>query len=307
MRTLAAALSLGAVLAMAGPAFGHDGQRHDGGVTWLADPWTALVLLAALCLYLQGCRQLLRSGRAGRALGRGRPLSFLGGIAVLALALVSPLDALAESLFSVHMTQHLLLMLAAPPLLVWGRPAFIWLWAFGPRRRKCIARGWLSLPRLRNGHALLMRPLVVWMTGTVALWFWHIPAAYDLALTHGGIHVAEHLCFFVTSLTFWTLVLAPYRREPGSHGRALVLVATFALHSGLLGALLTFAQRPLYSISVASNWGLTPLEDQQLAGLIMWVPASLVYLLTMAAIFAGWMAHAKAWRPPWSRTPEARS
>lgn len=296
MRSLGAALLLAA--AAAGPALAHDGNPHGGAVGWIADPGMALLLLAALGGYLQGWRRLRREGRAVRVLGRLRPLSFIGGIAVLALALVSPLDTLAETRFSLHMTQHLLLMLAAPPLLVWGRPAFVWLWAFGPAVRKRIARGWLALPKVRGGHAFLMRPLVVWMTGSIALWFWHIPAAYDLALTHGGIHAAEHLCFFVTSLAFWTLVLAPYRREPGGHGRALVLVATFALHSGLLGALLTFAQHPLYRAYSASGAGLTALEDQQLAGLIMWVPASLVYLLTLALVFAGWLAQARAWRPP---------
>jgi putative membrane protein len=140
---------------------------------------------------------------------------------------------------------------------------------------------------------------VVWMTASIALWLWHIPAAYDWALADERVHTVEHLCFFLTSLAFWTLTLEPYRRMHGGHGAALIMVATFALHSGLLGALLTFAQTPLYHAYQHPAFGLTLLEDQQLAGLIMWVPASAVYLTALAMLFIGWLARVKAYGAPY--------
>lgn len=285
-------------LAAAGPAFCHGVGHEDGGFGWSWDPWMLLLLAIAACLYLLGWQRLRRQGNARRVLGAVRLLSFAAGMLVLGLALMSPLDTLAERLFSAHMTQHLLLMLIAPPLLVWGRPVFVWLWAFPLAQRRRIGRAWVDTRALHTSHAFLMRPLMVWMTASIALWFWHIPAAYDWALADGRVHVLEHLSFFLTSLAFWTLTLEPYRHRRSGHGIALVMVVTFALHSGLLGALLTFAQAPLYRAYVTPVFGLSPLEDQQLAGLIMWVPASLVYLAALAALFVGWLSQVKAYSRP---------
>jgi cytochrome c oxidase assembly factor CtaG len=137
-----------------------------------------------------------------------------------------------------------------------------------------------------------MRPLTVWLLASIALWFWHVPGPYGWALADGRVHVLEHLSFLLTALAFWTLVLQPYGRQQGGHGVALILVATYALHNGLLGALLVFASQPYYPAYAASHFGLTPLEDQQLAGLIMWVPAGMLQLVTLAWLFAGWLASA---------------
>lgn len=246
-------------------------------------------------LYAQGMRRLRQEGNWRRALGLARPLSFAAGMVALGIALLSPLDALAAQLFSAHMTQHLLLMLVAPPLLVWSRPVFVWLWAFPLERRRRIGRFWTHTRALHGAHAFLMRPTVAWLLASFALWFWHIPGPYNLALANEGVHTVEHLCFFLTSLAFWTLVLEPYGRRDTGPGTALVMVVTFALHNGLLGALLTFAKAPLYRSHVASAWGLTALEDQQLAGLIMWVPAGFVHLGTVVLLFAGWMSRQEAY------------
>jgi cytochrome c oxidase assembly factor CtaG len=186
-------------------------------------------------------------------------------------------------------------MLAAPPFLVWGRPVIVWLWAFPLSQRRRIGQGWNNTGALRGTYDFLMQPLMVWMTASVALWLWHIPAAYDWALADERVHTVEHLCFFLTSLAFWTLTLEPQRHVRGGHGVALIMVATFALHSGLLGALLTFAHAPLYRAYAIQAFGLTPLEDQQLAGLIMWVPASAIYLVALALLFVGWLARVKAY------------
>ncbi|WP_167759734.1 cytochrome c oxidase assembly protein [Massilia horti] len=276
-----------------GFAWSHAGHGHDAA-QWIADPWTSALLLAAAGAYLLGWRRLRWEGNASRVLGRSRIWLFSGGMLVLGIALVSPLDSLADRSLCAHMTQHMLLMLAAPPLLVSGRPLLVWLWAFPLAGRRRIGQAWIGSGFHRT-YAFMMRPLVVWTCASIALWLWHIPFAYDLALEHEYVHALEHLCFFATSLAFWTLTLAPYGKRQAGHGAALVMVATFAVHSGLLGALLTFARAPLYPVYAGGTFGLTALEDQQLAGLIMWVPAGAVYLGSMLSLFAGWLGGVHAY------------
>ena len=131
----------------------------------------------------------------------------------------------------------------------------------------------------------LTRPLVAYVLASAALWFWHLPRPYDWALRNEGIHVLEHACLFATSLAFWSLVLEPYGSRRMSYGTTLLFVATFGVQTGFLGALLTFARHPLYAAyaNTVGLGGITPLEDQQLAGVLMWVPMGAVY--TAAALF----------------------
>lgn len=274
-------------------AWSHDGYEHDVS-HWIADPWMLVLLLASAGAYLLGWRSLRREGNASKVLGCSRIWMFSGGMFVLGIALVSPIDILAERSMSVHMTQHMLLMLVAPPLLVWGRPVVAWLWAFPLAGRRRIGQAWIA-SRFHRTYGFMMRPIVVWACASIMLWFWHIPFAYDLALEHESVHAVEHLCFFMTSLAFWNLTLAPCGRRQTGHGAALVMVATFFFHSGLLGALLTFARTPLYPPYAGGAFGLAALEDQQLAGLIMWVPAGTVYLVAMLSLFASWLSAVHAY------------
>jgi putative membrane protein len=282
-----------AVLA-AGPACAHDSaHQHEAQMPgWNWEPWVVLLVSVAAVLYLLGWWRLRREGNVRRALGAGRIGAFAAGLATLLIALESPLDGLAEQLFFAHMSQHLLLLTVAPPLLVWGRPVFVWLWAFPLPQRRRIGRFWNDTRALHASHAFLMRPLVAWLAASAALWFWHVPGPYGWALADERVHVLEHMSFVLTALMFWTLVLQPYGRERNGYGVALILVATYALHNGLLGALLVFASQPYYQDWSATRFGLTPLEDQQLAGLIMWVPAGLLQLATLALLFTGWLAAA---------------
>lgn len=280
----------------AGAAHAHGGRQHaHWHAAWVWEPWVLAALALACIGYAAGVARLRRERRM-QLLASGRAWAFAAGIATLVLALVSPLDALADTLFCAHMSQHLLLMMVAPPLLVWSRPVLVWLWAFPLAQRRRIGRWWRR-SRWQRAHAVLMQPVAMWLLATLALWIWHAPGPYDLALRSEGVHAFEHLCFFATSLGFWTLVSQPYGQRRG-FGVALAMVGTFALHNGLLGALLTFANAPLYRhhIDIGGAFGLSPLEDQQLAGLIMWVPASLIHLATLSALFIGWMSRAPAWR-----------
>ena len=292
-------LLLCSLVALPASAAAHGGEpsaslSHVLLTGWTPDPATAVPIAIATAWYALGVSRTVQENKL-EAISPNRVLAFVAGIGVLLIALQSPIDTVSEDLFSVHMCQHLLLMLAAPPLLVWSRPVLVWLWALPLAGRRRIGSFWNGTPALHATHAFLMRPLVVWLLASAALWLWHLPGPYDWALKNEAVHAIEHACFFLTSLAFWTLVAQPYSRRQAGHGIALIMVATFALHNGLLGALLTFSGTPLYGAYTETVFGLSPLEDQQLAGLIMWVPAGLAHLATLSLLFMGWLSEQEAY------------
>jgi putative membrane protein len=267
---------------------------HDLWRSWSFDPAviTGIALLAAA--YALGLRRLWSRGR-GRGITVPQAGSFAAGVAVLLVALVSPLDRLSASLFSAHMVQHLLLILVAAPLLVAGSAGTaIGLALPVPARRTVRAlerHGWT-----RAVTAVLTRPVVVLVLHITALYLWHLPTFYQAALSNDTIHALEHACFFGTAWLFWWLVIDEKGRRKLGNGAAVLFVFLAGFASGALGALLTFAPTALYPLQAlgARGWGLTPLEDQQLAGLIMWVPAGVVYVLTAAVLFLKWMSEMDA-------------
>lgn len=262
-------------------------------LAWDWQPWVAVCLALAAYGYFRGLKRL-HSGRRSRVFGPWRIATFCTGIAVLVVALLSPLSSLDDQLFSAHMVQHLLLMLVAPPLLVYSRPVVAWMRALPDPTRRAVAGMWSGRRGLQHGISRLMRPLTVWLLASAALWFWHIPAAYRWALTSDAVHTLEHACFFVTSLMFWSVVIEPYGRRHTDYGLCLLFVAAFSVEMNMLGAIITFASRPLYTDPTALlPWGFSPLDDQQLAGLLMWVPVGVVHLGTLALLFLGWMKQAE--------------
>jgi len=256
---------------------------------WNWDPWILTSLGLALACYLAGLARM--PARARLQLIRPlRCLSFLVGIATLFTVLISPLDGLDDELFSAHMAQHMVLMMVAPPLLVLGRPALAWLWAFPLAGRRGIGRIWVK-SGLRHFLHQTGTPAVVWILCSVALWFWHLPAPFAWSLASERVHALEHICFFGTSLMFWSLVVEPLAKRRMDYGMTMVFVVTFGMQMGLLGALLTFSGHPLYAAysQTTERWGLSPLEDQQLGGLSMWIPASLIHLTTLGMLVVAWM------------------
>jgi len=269
------------------------GSGRLADLPWNWEIWVLVCLGLAVFGYAYGLRRLSAHARS-RIFGVLRIASFAAGIATLFVALVSPLDALDDQLFSAHMVQHLLLMMVAAPLLVWSRPAMAFLWAFPIATRRVIGRLWIGGGLHRGVHAL-MSPLVVWLLCSMVLWFWHLPGPYGLALANEGVHTLEHFCFFITALMFWSLVIEPFGRRRLDYGSTLIFVATLGVQNGLLGALLTLAGHPFYGAHATTTaaWGLTPLEDQQLAGVIMWIPASVIHLTSLGVLFVLWMANAE--------------
>lgn len=255
---------------------------------WQWEPWLLACIAAAAAPYAAG---MLRMGaRRAQILGRWRASSFLGGLLVLFLALMSPLDTVADDLFSAHMLQHMLLLLVIPPMLVYGRPVITWLWAFDVGSRRAVVSGW-KRAKLQAVFDFLMRPLCVWLLLSAALCYWHLPGPYDAAVRHEWLHDLEHLSFLAFSLAFWTIMIEPYgRRRALGYGATIVFVVSSGFVMSLIGAILTFATTPLYAVHLHTTqaYGLTPLQDQQLAGIIMWIPSNLVHVAALSALFFGW-------------------
>jgi cytochrome c oxidase assembly factor CtaG/cytochrome c2 len=256
---------------------------------WNLDPLVLLGLGATAWAYASGVRAAWRSAGTGRGIGRAHVAAFAGAMTALAVALVSPVDRLGGTLFSAHMVQHLLLILAAAPLLVLAAPDRAFTWALPRAARRGLGR-LLNRDPVRGIAGWLTRPLTAWLLHSVVLWVWHIPGPYAAALESDAIHALEHAGFFVTALLFWWVVLRPPRRR-AAYGLGVLFVFATAMQSGVLGALITFAGSAWYPAHAegAALWGLTALEDQQLAGLVMWVPAGLVYVLAAGLLCAAWL------------------
>jgi putative membrane protein len=253
---------------------------------WNTEPWLLLLLVASIALYALGLARLWRHSDAGRGISRWQAASFASGWIALVIALVSPLDALGGQLFSAHMLQHEMLMIVAAPLLVLGRPVAAWTWAFAPATRRQLGRAtqaqWFALP-----WAAITQPVAAWALHAIALWLWHVPALFEAALHSEAVHVAQHTSFLATALLFWWAVLGADVRARGS-GWSIAYLFTTMMHTSALGALLSLAPTLWYPSYAATSraFGMDPVEDQQLGGLVMWVPGGLAYLIAGLATVA---------------------
>lgn len=265
----------------------HGGQPiapHDLWGAWTLDAPLLSVLAVTVLIYAHTV------GGRWRARGRGAGIStrqvgfFAAGIATLVLALVSPLDALGESLFAAHMVQHLLLAVVAAPLLLLGRihlgmlPALPLSWRRRGGRR--LARG-----LRRAGPGAMVAAVGIHI---VTLLAWHLPALYDTAVRVPLVHVTEHAAFLLSGMLFWTVVGASRPRPVAAAGIAAFVAS---LVSVLLAAAMTVATRPWYAshLTTTHAWGLSPLDDQHLAAAIMWVPGGFVYLGAAAVAIFRWI------------------
>ncbi|HEX8141008.1 MAG TPA: cytochrome c oxidase assembly protein [Pyrinomonadaceae bacterium] len=270
----------------------HEGRPHtfhDLWFTWGRDPLVILSLALTAWLYFRGVRRVWRESGRGHGTSRVEVWAFAGGWAALFVALVSPLHPWGEVLFSAHMTQHEVLMLVAAPLLVLAHPLLAFLWALPRSWRQSIG----AAGKRRALHTLwrtLTNPLAAWAIHAAALWVWHAPALFQATLRSDLVHTLQHLSFLGSALLFWWALIHGRRGLMG-YGAAVLYMFTTSVHSGVLGALITFANKvwyPAYA-QTTESWGLTPLEDQQLGGLIMWVPAATVYIVAGLALMLGWM------------------
>ena len=251
---------------------------HDALSAFTFEPVVVLVLSAAGVLYFRGATShLVKTSRSSARLRRQR-VFFLAGWIALLLALVSPLHAMGEVLFSAHMVQHELMMAIAAPLLVLGNPLVAILWALPSGIRKSVGRI-VSHPRLRSVWKTVSTPAWATLLHGAAIWIWHTPRLYDASVRSELVHSVQHYFFLITALFFWwSLLRARARRDHA--GLAVICLFVTAVHTSLLGALLTSAEVPLYTAyASAGSWGLTQLEDQQLGGIIMWIPGGVPYVV----------------------------
>jgi putative membrane protein len=289
MRTLALALLVTCVGAHA--ALAHADVAHGReGLRWTFDPWIIGPLSAAAMLYAVGFLLLWpRAGRGRRSTGR-HALAYAAGWLSLAGALVSPLHWLGEQVLTFHMIEHEIVMAIAAPLLVLARPTGALLWGMPRKFRFGLVRI-ARRPLSRTCWDWLTTGRNATMLHGIAIWAWHAPVLFDAAVANVAVHRMQHLSFFATAVLFWWSVL----RRSDSGLAAWHLFVTM-LHTSILGALMTLAPRLVYGAQTAHavQWGLSPLQDQQLAGIVMWVPAGAIYAAAALALTAIWITRSSA-------------
>lgn len=227
-----------------------------------------LVLLGGLYVFLGGLRA-----------PRRRVAAFAGSLGVLLASLNGPLHDLSdEYLFSAHMVQHLVLTLLFPPLFLYGLPAEL--------VRKVIRPAWLQ-----TVAAVLVRPVPAAAIFSAPIVLWHLPPFYEAAMRHHGLHIVQHLVFLATAVVMWWPVLSPVPELPrASYPGQMLYLFLLGIPMSIVGAMITLADAPLYPFYAAAPrvWGLTPLQDQQIGGLIMWVPGGLVFWAAMTVVWFRW-------------------
>jgi len=267
--------------------------------SWSPPIFTIATLIAVAALYARGYARLRR--QMPTRFAHRHLAAFFAGIATLLVAIASPLEALDDLLLQVHMTQHLILMMVAPVLLLAGAPAIPIVRGLPPRIAKAVVGPLLRSRTVRQIFTWLTDPLVCWGAFVAATWGWHLPATFQLALRSDGWHVVEHACFFTTALMFWYPVIQPWpsvARWPRWAMLPYLLLADG--QNTILSALFMFSDRLFYPFyaSAPQVAGFTPLGDQIVAGAIMWVPGSIFYLVPAALIMFQMLAPQNLSRQP---------
>ncbi len=261
-------------------------QWHDLLTNWAFEPLVVISLILTAILYILGLTRLWRASGLDRGVRIWEATCYVLGWLALVIALVSPIHPWGKVLFSAHMTQHEVLMLVAAPLIVLGRPLVVFLFAFPSDVAKKISH-WTTTSIWQSIWRAISNPFSAFLISGLTLWLWHYPPLFQATLDNEWIHAAQHTSFLATALLFWWSLMRG-RQHATHYALAVLFMFATALHSGLLGAILTFARTlwyPIYS-TTAEKWGLTPLEDQQLGGLIMWIPAGLIYVIAGLALIA---------------------
>lgn len=245
---------------------------------WNWNPWVIAVCVATFLTY--GVRYQARFSR--------KICWLLAGLVVFFLTLASPMDALADGyLFTAHMLQHLLLLLVVPPLILLSLPPATMPGRFQKERWK-----WLTW--------MVRHPAVTWCLGVGGMWLWHAPTLCNAAVTNGWIHRLQYVSLLLMGFAFWWPILGPWSRQRLSPLAGIVYLLSACLGCTILGIILTFAPVEVCSIYlhpidrlgilplVQNQWGLTPAKDQQLGGLLMWVPACLIYFSGIIGLLGRW-------------------
>jgi putative membrane protein len=265
------------------------GMKILPAIGWTLDPLLTVPLGLALLIYAAGWWRLSR--RASNRLAGAR--LFVCGWTVLTLALVSPLHEAGERSFTMHMIEHELIMLVATLLLAASNAGGVLAWGLPRPLRPALGGGWKS--PLQALWKRLTEPVTATIVQGAVMWAWHAPILFDRALGSPGWHVAQHASFFVSALLFWWAMLHP-RGRPGGYGLSAACLFATSLIGGALGALMSLSSSPWYADYAAMGMtgiGLDPVDDQRLAGLIMWIPGGLVHGLAALVMFYKWLKAAE--------------
>lgn len=266
-----------------------DAEGWDLLTLWGFDPlWLLLVLIPSL-LYARG---LVTWENKPLNWSRWRPYSFYTGQLLITAALISPIDALADDLFTFHMLQHVLIMMMGPPLVLLGAPTTPVLLGLPLKLRQLLVKPLVRHPAVRRLYGFFTFPVIAWSLFVLSTWSWHfVSGAYELSLSNELVHIGQHFSFgFTAFLLWWTIIdPAPLRSKLPYPLRIPILILTL-LQNVALGAALTFRGDVLYPYyeERIGLWGLTALEDQQAGGAMMWVLGVMMLMLALVFTFSVW-------------------
>ena len=272
-----------AALAISTQASAHGGVTAEHA-SWILDPFVTLPLALLLTIYLVGRKRLTARSSSPRRPG----WQFVGGWTFLSFALVSPLHEAGERSFTLHMIEHELIMLPATLLLAASNAGGTLVWGLPAPVRKALGGGWKA--PLASVWRWLTEPVTATAVQAVVMLAWHTPALFDRALGSRGWHVAQHLSFILASLLFWWAMTHPRR---GGYSLSATCLFFTSLVEGGLGALMALSQSPWYSAYAAmgmSGIGLDPTTEQQLAGLVMWIPGGAVHGAAALWLLHRWLS-----------------
>ena len=253
---------------------------------WTVHPSTVIGLVALGALYLWRARVGARAagarvGPGGEVPSGAQRLAFFGGLFVMFASLNGPLHDLSDYyLFSGHMVQHLILTLIVPPLLIFGTPGGM-------------LRPALRVPVVGTLARWVTKPAVCFVIFNVAIAAWHLPPLYNLAMRHHGVHIVQHLIFLTTSVIMWWPFLSPLPELPRlSYPGQMLYCFLMSIPMSVVAIYVALADHVLYPAyaSAPRIWGISPLEDQQIGGLIMWIPGGLFFYVVMTFVFFKWAA-----------------
>jgi len=254
---------------------------------WRLD--VSLVLLTFATLYTIGWWRLRRRSHTPKLANIKRLAAYWGGLGTLALSLMSPIDALGGQLFFMHMLQHLITIMISAPLLWLGAPFPFLLWGMPPRVRRAVARQFAGKALTRTLLRNITEPSLVWLAFVIIYAGWHDPNLYSLALRRDWVHDIQHITFFGAAMLFWWHVIAA---GPRIHRVAIwvrmAMLITIVPVNMVIGIVIANGSEVLYPYynSVPRIWGFSALEDQMLAGVIMWIPGSMMFFLALIILLA---------------------
>lgn len=288
--------------------------------SWDWRPEVIIVLVGLGALYVTGWWRLRARTRSASGPGSWRrlsapwrPISYIAGLLVIGLALLSPLDVLVQQLFFMHMIQHLLLIMIAPPLLLLANPMPFLLWGLPQKLRLSIGRGMSRLFNKDSQSGRLIRrlttPGLIWLLFVITVFGWHDPGLYNLALESELVHDLEHLMFFAAGMLFWWHVVGAgpvLHKQFGQFGKIAYVLAAIPPNMAL-GIFLAFSPEIIYTyyLDVPRVFNMSVLDDQRLSGVIMWIPGSMMYFIAALVLIAGLLSHEQG--KPSQRSPAWQS